>query len=187
MKARVLLAAVGALVLVLLVRWQFPDDRSNRITPKLPDPRFDYTLTDFQARFHDENGELELLLSGPRLEHDATSRIATIQTPDFHIQPQTANWLGQSEQALLLRDADELILEGNVVLEHPGPDGQLTIVTERLRHSIGQRTIEAPASAEMRGPDTFIQAGRVVIRLDDETLEFFDNVQGELLPRRADP
>jgi len=186
-KARVLLAAVGALVLVFLVRWQFPDDRSNRISPNLPDPRFDYTLTDFQARFHDENGQLELLLSGPRLEHDATSRIATIQSPDFHIQPQAANWLGHAEHGLLLRDVDELVLEGSIVLEHPIPDGQLTIRTERLRHSIGQRTIEAPERAVMRGPDSFIQAGRVVIRLDDDTLEFFDNVQGELLPRRTDP
>jgi LPS export ABC transporter protein LptC len=186
-KFHVLLAAAAALVLVLLVRWQFPDDRSSRITPSLPDPRFDYTLTDFQARFHDEGGQLELILSGPRLEHDATSKVATVESPNFHIQPEAANWLGQAEQGLLLREADELVLEGDVVLEHPGPDGPLKIFTQRLRHSIGQRTIEAPMPTEMRGPDSFIQAGRVVIRLDDETLEFFDNVQGELLPRRTDP
>lgn len=187
MKGRVLLAAIGSLILVLAVRWQFPDDRSDRITPNLPDPRFDYTLTNFEASFHDENGQIELLLSGPRLEHDAASRIATIQAPNFHLQPQAADWRGQAEHGLLLRDADELVLEGNVTLKHPGPDGPLTIITDQLRHQVGQRTIEAPGMTQLRGPDTFIQAGRVKIRLDDETVEFFDNVQAELLPRRTDP
>lgn len=187
MKRRVVLAACFALVLVFVVRWQFPDDRSGRITASLPDTRFDYTLTDFDARFRDPDGRIELLLSGPRLEHDAATRIATLQAPEFHVEPQDANWLGRADRGLLLRDADEMVLEGNVVLEHPGVDGTVTITTERLHHHVGRRTIEAPGPVEMTRVGTFIRAGRLQIRLDDDTVEFFDHVQGELLPGRTDP
>jgi LPS export ABC transporter protein LptC len=186
-KRRVVLAACFALLLVFVVRWQFPDDRSSRITASLPDTRFDYTLTDFDARFSDADGRVELLLAGPRLEHDAVTRVATVITPNFHVEPQGADWRGRAERGLLLRDADEMVLEGNVVLEHPTADGTIRIVTERLHHQVGQRTIEAPGPVEMTGPGTFIRADRLRIRLDDETVEFFDHVQGELLPGRTDP
>ena len=86
MKTRFLLASIAALVLVLGIRWQFPDDRSDRISADLPDPRFDYTLTEFTASFRNETGQLQLILSGPRLEHDAASRVATIQNPKFHMK-----------------------------------------------------------------------------------------------------
>ncbi|MFP4208941.1 MAG: LPS export ABC transporter periplasmic protein LptC [Wenzhouxiangella sp.] len=187
MKRPVVLAACLALILVFIARWQFPDDRSSRISANLPDPRFDYALTDFEARFSDRDGEIELLLSGPRLEHDAATRTATLRTPEFHIEPGAANWLGRAERGQLLRDADEMVLEGNVVLEHPAADGMVRIKTERLHHRVGQRTIEAPGPVEMTGPGTFIRAGRLQIRLDDDTVEFFDHVQGELLPGRTDP
>ena len=186
MKSRFLLASIAALVLVLAIRWQFPDDRSNRISADLPDPRFDYTLTEFTASFRNEDGELELVLSGPRLEHDAATRVATIQSPSFHIDPEGSDWHGQANQALLIRDADELLLEGNVLLEHVGAEGALQITSDQLRHPVGQRTIESPGPALLRGPDASIQAGRIVVRLDDDTVEFFDHVQGELLPRRTD-
>ncbi|MEE4638326.1 MAG: LPS export ABC transporter periplasmic protein LptC [Wenzhouxiangella sp.] len=187
MKRPVVLAACFALLLVLIVRWQFPDDRSSRITANLPDTRFDYTLTDFDARFSDADGRVELLLAGPRLEHDAATRIATLLTPEFHVEPQGANWRGRADRGRLLRDADEMVLEGNVVLEHPTAEGTVRIVTERLHHHVGQRTIEAPGPVEMTRPGHFIRAGRLKIRLDDETVEFFDHVQGDLLPGRTDP
>jgi LPS export ABC transporter protein LptC len=185
-KTRLLLASIAALVLVLAVRWQFPDDRGNRINADLPDPRFDYTLTEFTASFRNEDGQLELILSGPRLEHDAASRVATIQSPTFHIDPDGADWQGRASQGRLLRDADELLLEGSVVLEHTDADGTMQMTSDQLRHSLGQRTIESPGPAQMRGPHSLIDAGRVTVRLDDDTVEFFNHVQGELLPRRTD-
>jgi LPS export ABC transporter protein LptC len=185
-KLRFLLASVAALVLVFAIRWQFPDDRGNRISADLPDPRFDYTLTDFTASFRNEDGKLELILSGPRLEHDAATRVASIQSPSFQIDPEGHDWHGQANQALLIRDADELLLEGNVLLEHRKADGTVQITSDQLRHPVGQRTIESPGPALLRGPDAFMQAGRMTVRLDDDTVEFFDHVQGELLPRRTD-
>lgn len=186
MKTRILLAAIGALVLVLAIRWQFPDDRGNRISADLPDPRFDYTLTEFTASFRNENGQLELILSGPRLEHDALSRVATIQSPAFQIDPDGSDWQGRANRGVLLRSADELLLEGNVLLEHTDASGTLQITTDQLRHPVGRRTIESPGPAQMHGPDSFIQTGRMTVRLDDDTVEFFDHVQGELHPRRTD-
>ncbi len=186
MKIRFLLASIAALVVVLAIRWQFPDDRSHRISADLPDPRFDYTLTEFTASFRNETGQLQLILSGPRLEHDAVSRVATIQNPKFHIEPDDADWHGSADQARLLRNTDELLLEGNVLMEHDAVDGAVQVTSEQLRHAVGQRTIESPGPAQLRDPASFLRAGRITVRLDDDTVEFFDHVQGELLPRRTD-
>ena len=127
MKRRVVLAACLALVLVFVVRWQFPDDRGARIVPSLPDTRFDYTLTDFSARFLDADGRVELLVSGPRLEHDSALRVASLIDPRFHIEPEGADWRGRADRALLLRDADELQLAGKVVLTHQSERGEVRI------------------------------------------------------------
>ena len=180
-----MLAACLALVLVFLVRWQFPDDRSARIAPALPDTRFDYTLTDFSARFRSADGRVELLVSGPRLEHDSATRTAMVFEPDFHIEPEGANWRGRADRAQLLRDADELLLEGNVVLTHPAEAGEVRITTERLQHHAGARTIRSLSPVEMHQAGSFVQAGRILIRLDDDIVEFSDHVQGELHPGRS--
>lgn len=185
MKGRMVLAACLALVLVFLVRWQFPDDRSSRISPALPDTRFDYTLTDFSARFRRTDGELELLIQGPRLEHTAETRIATVTTPEFHIEPDGANWRGRADRGLIVRDAEELILQGNVVLTQPGPDGERRIVTESLHHRASARTIVADSPAEFSQPGAFVRAGSLIIRLDDDIVEFSQHVQGELHPGRS--
>lgn len=187
MRRRVVLAACLALVLVFAVRWQFPDDRSGRIVPTLPDTRFDYTLTDFSARFRSADGQLELLVSGPRLEHDSALRTATVFEPRFHIEPEGANWQGRAERALLLREADEMILEGDVVLTHPTDQGELRIESDRLHHHARARTIESSGPVEVHHLGSFVQAGRALLRLDDDILEFSDHVQGELHPGRSGP
>ncbi|TVS10975.1 MAG: LPS export ABC transporter periplasmic protein LptC [Wenzhouxiangella sp.] len=183
---RIVLTACLALVLVFLVRWQFPDDRSVRIAPTLPDTRFDYSLFDFRASFRAADGRVELLVSGPRLEHDSATRVATLFEPDFHIEPDGVNWSGRADRAELLREADEMVLAGNVVLEHPAPTGMVRITTERLHHHARERTIQSLSPVEMHQAGSFVQAGRMLIRLDDDTVEFSDHVQGELHPGRSD-
>ncbi|MGY6555600.1 MAG: LPS export ABC transporter periplasmic protein LptC [Wenzhouxiangella sp.] len=185
MKRRNVLAACLALVLVFVVRWQFPDDRGARITPVLPDTRFDYTLTDFSARFRDAEGRVELLVSGPRLEHDSALRVATLFDPRFHIEPEGANWQGRADRALLLRDVDEMQLEGNVVLTQQSERGELRITSERLHHHGRTRTIEFPSPVVLQHPGSFVQAGRALLWLDDDIVEFSDHVQGELHPGRS--
>lgn len=185
MKRRIVLAACLALVLVFVVRWQFPDDRGARLAPSLPDTRFDYTLTEFSARFRDAEGRVELLVSGPRLEHDSALRVATVIDPRFHIEPEDADWQGRADRALLLRDADEMQLEGNVVLTQQGERGEVRISSERLHHHGRTRTIEFPGPVLLQHPGSFVQAGRALLRLDDDIVEFSNHVQGELLPGRS--
>ena len=187
MKRHLVLAACLALVLVFAVRWQFPGDRSARILPTLPDTRFDYTLTDFNARFRNAEGAVELLISGPRLEHDSAARVATVFQPWFHIEPEGADWQGRADHALLLREAGETLLDGNVVLTHAAADSEVRITAERLHHNARARTIESSSLVEVQYPRSFIQAGRALLRLDDDILEFSDHVQGELHPGRSGP
>jgi len=185
-KRKMVLAACLALVIVFVIRWQFPDDRSDRISTRLPDTRFDYSLTDFHARFRAADGTVELIVSGPRLEHDAATRIATLREPEFHIQPDGADWRGRADRGRLKRDDDEMVLEGNVVLAHPAPGGTVTITTEQLHHHAARRTIEAMSTVEMSQPGSFMRAGSLILWLDDDIVEFSDHVQGELLPGRSD-
>jgi len=187
MRRSLVLAACFALVLVFLVRWQFPDDRSTRMLPSLPDTRFDYTLTDFSALFRAPDGTVELLISGPRLEHDSAARVATVFEPAFHIEPEGADWQGHADRALLLREAEETVLEGNVVLIHGDGDGEVRITADRLHHHARARTIESVSPVDVQHPGSFVQAGRAVLRLDDDILEFSDHVQGDLHPGRSGP
>ncbi len=185
MRRRLILAACLALVLVFVVRWQFPDDRSARALPTLPDTRFDYALTDFSAVFRDAEGAVELMISGPRLEHDSATREATVFEPAFHIEPEGANWQGRADRARVLREAEESILEGNVVLTHASEGGAVRVHAERLHHRAGERTIQSESTVEVHHPGSFVQAGSVIFRLDDDILEFSDHVQGELHPDRS--
>ncbi|MFU8830837.1 MAG: LPS export ABC transporter periplasmic protein LptC [Wenzhouxiangella sp.] len=180
MRWRLILAASLALVAAVAIRWWLPGERVALTTPVMPDTRFDYTLTDFSARFSDENGELTLLVSGPRLEHHSLTRIATIQEPRFHLDPAGSNWRGESRLGRFERDEELLIMENEVVLTQPQDIGELVIETESLHHHRLERTIESITPVEMRQPGTWLRAGGLMIRLDQETIEFFNHVEAQM-------
>lgn len=187
MSWRLVLAACAALVLAFAIRWWLPSDRPGISVLPPPDTRFDYTLTDFSARFSDANGKVELLVSGPRLEHDSATRVATLLEPRFLLDPTGSNWHGQSRTGRFERDEEELVLEGEVILTQPLESGSLVIETERLQHHRLARTISANQTVTAQQPGTWLRAGGLMIRLDQDTIEFSNHVQVQMQVVSPDP
>lgn len=182
MTLRVVLAACLALILALGVRWMIPTDRATGLPDSMPDTRFDYTLTDYSARFRDADDRLELELSGPRLEHISATRVALLEQPQFHIEPDGAGWQGQANQGRIQRGDEVLVLEHDVELRRPHPDGEIIVLAEILQHDRGLRTITSNRPVEFRQAGSRLHAGGLVIRLDNNSIELTNHVQGEIQP-----
>src|SRR5690625_7160796 len=73
---RTVLIACLALGVALGIRWFIPADRSATPPISIPDTRFDYTLTDFDALFRDADQQVELTPSGPPLDQHSPERAA---------------------------------------------------------------------------------------------------------------
>jgi len=183
---RVVLIACLALIVALGLRWLMPTDRSATPPISMPDTQFDYTLSDYSARFRDADDRVELTLSGPRLEHVWAERVARLESPQFHIEPGEADWRGASDSGHVLRDDELLMLEGNVTLVHRGERGDIEVRTERLRYDRRARTITSDTPVNVTQTESRLQSGGLRIELDNNLLELTDGVQGELDPAVAD-
>lgn len=180
MRIRLVLAACLALVLVFTARWWLPSERPSVSLPERPDTRFDYTLSVFEARFTDAQGNTELIIHGPRLEHHSDTRIAVLTEPRFQIRPDGQAWHGQSRHGRFDRDADQLTLEDDVVLTQPSDDGDTVIETRILHHDRLGRTITATEAVEIRQPGTLLRAGGLKMELDTDIIELTDDVQATM-------
>ncbi|WP_376697102.1 LPS export ABC transporter periplasmic protein LptC [Wenzhouxiangella sp. EGI_FJ10305] len=182
---RVVLIACLALIVALGIRWLMPSDRSATPPVSMPDTQFDYTLSDYSAKFRDNQDQVELTLSGPRLEHVWADRIARLRSPRFHIEPGAADWRGASDNGRILRHDELLVLEGNVTLVHLGERGEIEVRTERLRYDRRARTITSDTSVAITQAESRLQSGGLRIELDNNLLELTDGVQGEFEPEAA--
>jgi len=182
---RVVLIACLALVVALSVRWLMPTDRSATPPMTMPDTQFDYTLSDYSARFRNAQDRVELTLSGPRLEHVWAERVARLTAPEFHIEPEAADWQGSADSGRILRDDEMLILEGNVALTHRDERGDIKVRSERLRYDRRARTITSDAPVAITQADSRLNSGGLRIELDNNLLELTDGVYGELEPALA--
>lgn len=187
MKLPIVLTACLALLLVLAARWFLPGERVTPPDITAPDTRFDYTLTDFAATFHNADDVLELAVSGPRLEHLAEERVGLLTRPRFHVEPEGADWRGQARRGRILREDEELLLEEEVELVHPHHNGEIRIRAQTLHYHRGRRTITSDLPVEFRQGESWIQAGGLVIRLDDNLIELTQHVQGQLHTAVAHP
>lgn len=186
MSWRVVLAACLALLLALSVRWFLPTDRPpSPLSAEAPDTRFDYTLSDFSARFRNAQDIVELTVSGPRLEHVSETRIGMLTEPRFNIEPEGADWHGEARRGRILRDDEELVLEDEVILTRPHPNGEIRIQTESLHHHRARRTITSDKPVEIHQAGSWLHAGGMTIRLDDNIIELTNHVQGEIQPATA--
>lgn len=185
MNRRIIAIASLALVIVFVIRWWMPSDRTIRSLPTLPDTQFDYTLSDFRSEFFNTEGVLEWVIEAPELVHDSKTKVATIQSPIILIEPGINTWEATAKQAMVYRNEDKIVLMGDVVIRQPFGTGDRVIRTQRLHHDRRQRTISTNDTVELTEPGAFLEAGGVLIDLDTDTMEFLDHVQGEIfLDRR---
>ncbi len=175
-KRSLIIAASLVLIGVVGFRWWLPGEHSNRAAISLPDTRFDYSLTDYRAYFHDASGQLELQVEGPGLEHDAAARIIRLSEPSFVIPTVDGDWHGQARQGFFYRNDELLELKEAVTITRDQPDGPLTIRSEILQHRRPARTISSDVPATLTRKGTDLTAGGLMIHLDNETVELSNDV-----------
>ncbi|AKS41019.1 LPS export ABC transporter periplasmic protein LptC [Wenzhouxiangella marina] len=187
MRRALVLTAAASLVSVFAFRWWLPAEHRATPTLALPDTRFDYSLGDYQALFHDDQGRPELRIRGPRLEHDANSRTVRLDQPRFSLLDDSGAWEGRADHGEFQREESLLLLSGQVQLERATPTGPVRLETEALQHQRPARTISADVPVRLSRPGTELDAGGLMMHLDNETVEFSDDVQIEAHPAARRP
>jgi LPS export ABC transporter protein LptC len=112
--------------------------------------------------------------------------VARLEAPEFHIEPEAADWRGSSRSGRVLRDEEMLVLEGDVTLVHRAERGAIEVRTERLRYDRRARTITSDETVTITQAESRLRSGGLRIELDNNLLELTDGVQGELEPAVAD-
>ena len=146
---------LAALALAVLVTGNWWLNRAWQPEPPVPEavaPDIDYALSNFEAQFFDAEGTLTLNVAGPRLEHDAVTRRASIPEPRFVIDPSDQAWAGTAELALVYRDSRRLMLRGNVQIEKPHARGTILIESDEMHYDRGGAMLHSPGPARMRPP-----------------------------------
>jgi len=171
--------ALAGLALAVLAAGNWWLNRERRPEPPPVDPvaeHIDYALDDFHATFFDQHGTPTLDLSGPRLTHDARTRIAHIESPDFVIRQGPAEWRGSAARARGEREPRVLELEGNVHVERPHPNGRIVIESAMLRYDRAASTLHSPATAHLRQGGNELVGGTLTAWIDDERMELSNDV-----------
>lgn len=171
-RRRYWLIAVLALAVLTIGNWWL--NRAFQPEPPAPvaiEQRIDYALTNFQAQFYDTDGKQTLRVAGPRLEHDALTREATIEAPRFAIDPADAAWSGRAETGRVDRDSNRLVLDGSVRIERPHPRGQIRIESDELHYDRPAGTIHSPGPARIEQAGTELTGGTLTVWIDDQTME----------------
>ncbi|MGK7295569.1 MAG: LPS export ABC transporter periplasmic protein LptC [Candidatus Wenzhouxiangella sp. M2_3B_020] len=167
------LAGLVALAALVAGNWWL----GRSIEPEPPavqpvDERIDYALDEFSAEFFDADGASTLRVAGPRLTHDAVSREIGILAPTFEIGASDQPWRGRAETGRVIRDADRLILRGDVVLQRSHRRGPVTVESRLLAYDRDAATVTSPGPARMRQNGTELAGGTLTVWVDEERMEF---------------
>jgi len=149
------------------------------------DQRIDYALENFNAAFFDDSGQLTLRVAGPRLNHDAVTRRATVTEPSFEIGPEVQGWTGRSDRGIIDRNARRLTLEGDVKMQRPDPRGELFIESERLEYDEAHATVHSPGPARVEQAGNLLTGGTLTVWIDQERMELTRDAHA--IYRAADP
>lgn len=179
------IAAACALLVAVAVRWWWPVEIVDGERPGPPDPRFDYVLGDFHARFYDERGELDLELRGPRLVHAEATRQAVVTDPEFRIRSDDTVWDGRARSALLHRDNDWLTLREDVVVTRPHPRGEVVIRSDRIEYDRSAGRIHSPVQARVSQAGTELTGGTLTVWTADQRMELDNHVEAIYRPGPA--
>lgn len=177
-RTRQWLLASALLAMLMGINWWINRGLETEPAPAVqPEQRIDYALYDFSARFYDERGEQTIAVHGPSLRHDALTRRATIEAPQFRLSPDESGWRGRARTGIVARGSRQLELEGAVRLEKPDPRGLITVETEKLQYDRDAGTAHAPGPAHLKQAGTELSGGTLTVWIDDERMEMDHDVR----------
>ena len=173
------LLASLTLVLLLAGQWWLNRSDDQRSAPiALQDQPIDYALTDFTAEFFNDQGELDLIVQAPRLEHRADTRQAHITEPVFTLTGQQPSWRGQAETGLIDRTLEQMELSGRVIARQAHPDGEIRVESDHIRYDRNRQDLHSPGPARISQAGTELRGGTLTVWLNEQRAELENDVQG---------
>ena len=173
------LLASFTLALLLAGQWWLSrSDDQQGLQTALQDQPIDYALTDFTAEFFNEQGELDLIVQAPRLEHRADTRQAHIREPVFTLASQQPGWHGRAETALIDRNSQQMELTGRVIARQAHPQGEIRVESEHIRYDRNRQDLHSPGAARISQAGTELRGGTLTVWLNEQRAELENDVQG---------
>ena len=173
------LLASLTLVLLLAGQWWLNRSDDQRSAPiALQNQPIDYALTDFTAEFFNDQGELDLIVQAPRLEHRADTRQAHITEPVFTLTGQQPSWRGQAETGLIDRTLEQMELSGRVIARQAHPDGEIRVESDHIRYDRNRQDLHSPGPARISQAGTELRGGTLTVWLNEQRAELENDVQG---------
>jgi len=129
---------------------------------------------------YDENGNLEVRFTSPRIEQFEEGNTATMVSPTARIQgePGTEPWTISADNGRLRQNENLLYLTDNVRIIRPIGDREATLTTSKLSLDNDQNIIYTDAPVEITDRIGVTRATGMKAWINDRILELNSDVEG---------
>lgn len=176
------LAVIALVAVALFLLWRSDE-------PPAPDPDAaalrgpaepDGFVVDGTYTAYDENGNLEVRFSSPRIEQFEEGNMATMVSPTARIrgEPGTEPWTISADNGSLLQNENLLYLTDNVRIIRPIGDREATLTTSKLTLDNDQNIIYTDAPVEITDRIGVTRATGMRAWINDRVLELNSDVEG---------
>ncbi len=166
--------AIGAIVLGVTTQWQSaPQQAAAATVAEIQEA--DYFLYDAEIRRYDATGQMVHSLTAAVLDHfpDNSAQLESVM-----ITRMPGPWQLSAERGEALQGLNELILDGNVVVQTVVQDTvPARLHTEALAVNITERSLTSLSPIRMESPNTTATANRMRASLDNQNVELIGEVR----------
>lgn len=133
-----------------------------------------------QYTAYDENGDLKIQFTSPRIEQFEEGNVATMKAPRAKLfgQPETEPWIVESENGSLLQNEGVLYLTDHVRVIRTFGERKATMTTTSLTLDNDQGTVYTDAPVTITDQIGVTRATGMKAWIDDRTLELKSQVEG---------
>jgi LPS export ABC transporter protein LptC len=149
------------------------------------DPRLDYALRNFEARYFDQQGRLAARVEAPVFANDAATGEGRIEQPRFEIVHEGALWTILSESAILTPDRERVRFAGivDMVREEASTAQPLEVQSSEVILEIGPRIVRSTRAVAIREGDSTLEATGFRLDMTKETFQLASKVRGRYVVR----
>ncbi len=176
------LALVGTIAATLFLLWR--SDEPTRVQDDAAQLRGkaepDGFVINGQYTAYDENGDLKIQFTSPRIEQFEEGNVATMKAPRAKLfgQPETEPWIVESENGSLLQNEGVLYLTDHVRVIRTFGERKATMTTTSLTLDNDQGTVYTDAPVTITDQIGVTRATGMKAWIDDRTLELKSQVEG---------
>jgi LPS export ABC transporter protein LptC len=167
------LLIVAGIAIALTVGW-FIDKRPSPVSEnelQVPD-NIDYYLEALTYRSYDSDGNLQYLLSSPRLEHFIREDRSVITHPDINYFETPAEWHIKAQQGSLQHADERLTLQNDVVVKRMNSQEPLTLYSNYMQLDPRNDLANFPQPIEVKSPGLHLQAQSAMLNMKSNQHQF---------------